>query len=131
MATQTKTGISAGGLLGLFITVVVGAGVLYGLGQRSVDNPKKDNKDQVVVMTVTFEPPKRLTFVYISVVVNAVLVVNNEKTKTSPWVRSFTVKKGQNITLTAAQEVSSRLTCLVNGTVQEFTDHPGSVVCIY
>lgn len=131
MPTKTSSNTKSGGGLLVAALLVVALGLVYGLGKRPGGPDKDDDKEESVVFTVAFNPPKRLTYVIISVVANNVLVVDKEKTKVSPWNRTFPIKKGQNITLTATQEVPSRLACAVNGVQQESTEFAGSIVCIY
>lgn len=124
MATKTKT--SAGGALFLVAALIVGAGFLYnGLIKRT---PSDDGR--TVLFTVVFEPTKRVTFVDIIILVNGV-AFQTDKTKESPWDSAVPLKKGQIATLKATQTVSAKLSCAVNGDVQETRDRPGTVTCIH
>lgn len=123
MATKTKTG--AGTILFVAVALVVGAGFLYGLVKRTPSDERSG-----VVFTVTFEPVKRLQAVNIVVLVNG-LQVQVDSTRNSPWRTTVTLKRRQIATLIATQESSSRLSCAVNGEVQESRVLPGKVVCTH
>lgn len=123
MATKTKTGV--GTVLFVAVALVVGAGFLYGLVKRAPSDERSG-----VVFTVTFEPAKRVLPVDIVILVNG-LPVKTDKMRETPWKAIVQIKRGQTATLIATQESSSRLSCAVNGEVQESRILPGKVVCTH
>lgn len=127
MSSKTKSGIGAGGALAVFVAVVLGAGFLYGLVKK---NPSDDRSS--VLFTVTFDPSgaKRVTKVEIVVLLNGAQI-EQDSTKTSPWTKLVPVRRGQTATVIARQTVPSKLSCAVNGEVQESTVFTNPVVCTH
>jgi len=120
----TKTG-APGRTLVLVTAVIVGLGFFYGLSKRDLSDDASG-----VVLSVIFEPVQRVGFVNIGISVDGV-PRPLEQVKKSPWERVVVLKKGQTVTLTAVQNVSAKLSCAVNGQVQETRTFPGSVICTH
>lgn len=121
MGTKTKS--SAGGMIALMVAVIVGAGFFYGLAKRAPSDERG-----AVVFTVTFEPAHRALWVEMLVTVDGALL-ETDRTRKSPWKTIVRLQKGQTATVTALQEVSAKLSCEVNGEVQETRETPGLVMC--
>lgn len=121
MGTKTKS--SAGGMLALMVAVIVVAGFFYGV-------VKRDSSDErgAVIFTVTFQPDHRALWVEMLVTVDGALL-EQDRTRKSPWKTLVRLKKGQTATVTAHQTVSAKLSCAVNGEVQETRELPGLVTC--
>lgn len=122
---MTKTKTTGLGTLFLVGTVLVGAGFFYGLIK-----PKLTDDRVGVTFSVMFTPRQNRSFVNIKIVVDGV-THTEDKTIRSPWSRLVLVSRGQTAVLTATQTVSDKLSCAVDGDVQERRDFPGSVVCTH
>jgi hypothetical protein len=124
---MSKTKTSAGGALATAVALVVALGFAYGLVKKG----RSDGKNDKVVFTVTFgteNPGRRF--------VDIVILVDNaphtaDKTILSPWTRVLKLHPGQTAVLTATQSASNKLSCAVNGEIQETRMFPGSVVCTH
>ena len=122
---MSKTKTSAGGTLVVFVALIVGAGFLYGLVKRT-----DSNEASSAALSVTFEPKNRTTSVDIVVSIDGI-AAPPVKTRTSPWNKLVPLRRGQTITLVATQSVPAKLSCAINGQVQETRAFPGSVTCIH
>jgi hypothetical protein len=122
---MAKTKTSAGGMLVMFVALIVGAGFLYGLVKRT-----DSNEASSAALSVIFEPKDRTTSVDIIVSIDGVVSIST-KTRTSPWNKLVPLRRGQTITLVATQSVPAKLSCAINGQVQETRAFPGSVTCIH
>lgn len=121
----TKTGSSAGSKLAMFVALVVVAGFGYGLVKREPSDERSG-----VLFTVAFEPAQRVTFIEIVVFVD-VVAVETDRTKKTPWDTVVQLRRGETATIKATQSVPSKLSCAVNGEVQETREFPGSVTCTH
>lgn len=125
MTAKTKT---RGGAL-IVVALVVSALVV--ISQYGSKSKNKKDEEQPVTLSVLFTPEKRVTFVHVTVTLDGAVIVNSDKVKESPWHTEVLVRRGQTVTLTAAQTVPAKLSCAVNGDVQETRDLSGLVVCKY
>lgn len=123
MSTSTKRGSSFGTLV--VVAALAVAAVVYTSGKP------KQREDRFIKVSVIFSPSAtaRLTPVIVNVTANGSSVYKNERVKVSPWEQVIPVRKGSTVTVTASQQVPSKLACAINDVVQETTEFPGTVHC--
>lgn len=123
MATGTKS--SAGSKLAGFVALIVLLGFGYGLVKRIPSDERSG-----ALFSVVFESKTRVIAVNIVILVDGVLV-HSAKPRKSPWEQLVLLNRGQTAVLTAEQKIPARLSCAVNGEVQEIREFPGIVTCAY
>lgn len=128
MATKTQAPTSAGGMLALFVAVVVGAGFAYGFVRR--ENTDDGSGVEFAVAFTSTQTANKRPFVDIKITVDGKLFAEDQALY-SPWKMLVPLRRGQTAVLTATQPTPNQLACAVNGDVQEATEFAGSVICTH
>jgi hypothetical protein len=97
----------------------------YGLTKHNFSDDSS-----AVTVSVHFVAHQNSKFIKIVVSVDDVPSPTVETIK-SPWTKVVPLKKGQTVKVVATQTTATKLSCAVNGDVQETTTFPGSVTCIH